>query len=269
MTYHIFVGYDEREHEVFQVAKHTLERYATVPIKVHKLHHKPLREAGLFYREWKMDARGQFIDLVDNRPFSTQFTFTRFLVPEIWKSITDTDKSPLVMFVDCDFVFRSDIGEMFALIEQKKILSKGKSPVYVTQHDYRPDSQIKMDGMAQSTYNMKLWAALMVFDMDHPDIDNLTPELVNTEGGRNLMSFCWVKDLHSIGTIPEEWHFIPDHSEKNTQTVKAIHYTEGGAWFPSKRGGSYDNLWWDSFESFLHTKLENGVFDKVGLIDAS
>lgn len=120
MTYHIFIGYDEREHEPFLVAKHSLEKRATVPVKVHKLHHRELRSAGLFTREWEIKANGQYVDKVDGKPFSTQFSHSRFLLPTLWKNLPDPTKSPLVMFVDCDFAWMEDIGEMFSEIERKR-----------------------------------------------------------------------------------------------------------------------------------------------------
>lgn len=268
-TYHIFVGYDEREHEVFQVCKHTLEKYSSVPIKVHKLHHKPLRDMGLLTREWKIDSRGQYIDLVDGRPFSTQFTFSRFLLPEIWKSINDPNKSPLVMFVDCDFVYLKDIGLMFQKIEDQKNRFGTRHAVYCVQHDYKPDNTVKMDGIEQSKYNKKLWAAMMVFDMDHAKNHLLDSETVNTATGRDLMQMFWVDDNTEIGRIAEEWHFIPSHSERNTNDIAAIHYTEGGPWFPNYRTCKYGNLWFKAYNEYLASKLINVHFKTEDIIDGN
>lgn len=267
MTYHIFIGYDEREHEPFQVAKNSLERHAKVPIKIHKLHHKPLRESGLFKRDWTVQADGQFVDNIDGKPFSTQFSHTRFLVPELWRNIPNSDKSSLVMFVDCDFLWRSDIGEMFAEIETKRQLNRGASPVYCVQHDYRPKNAIKMDNVKQVAYNMKLWSAMVVYDMDHLDNATLTPEVVNTETGRYLHNFGWLSTQHNIGTISEGWHFVPNHSESKTQDLHAIHYTEGGPWFPAYRNTRYAGIWWNEYNDYLKNKLLNVSFDLEGMLD--
>ncbi len=266
MTYHIFIGYDDREHEPFLVAKHTLLKYAKVPIKIHKLHHKPLRESGLFNREWLIDSKGQYVDKLDGKPFSTQFSHSRFLVPELWRNLSDPTKNPLVMFVDCDFLWRSDIGCMFEEIETKR-LAEIKSPVYCVQHDYRPKSEIKMDNIVQSAYNMKLWSAMMVFDMDHLDNSKLTSEVVNSQTGRWLHNFGWVGNTHSIGTIKPSWHFVPNHSENGSYSVDAIHYTEGGPWFPSYRQGKYSQIWWNEYNDYLKTQVVNIGFNVEGLID--
>lgn len=266
-TYHIFVGYDEREHEVFQVCKYTLEKNSTVPIKVHKLHHKPLRDNKMLTREWKIESNGQYTDLVDGRPFSTQFTFSRFLLPELWKTINDPNKSPLVMFVDCDFVYLQDIGEMFKEIENYKIRHGARNALYCTQHNYNPNNQVKMDGINQSRYNKKLWAAMMVFDMEHQKNEKVTCEYVNTTSGRELMQLSWVDDLTEIGHIEEKWHFIPDHSERNTNEIAAIHYTEGGPWFPNYRNCKYAHHWWTGYNQYLASKLFNVNFHTEEIID--
>jgi hypothetical protein len=267
MTYHIFIGYDDREHEPYLVAKHTLEKHATVPIKVHKLHHKELRQAGLFTRSWTIDESGQYICNVDGKPFSTQFSHSRFLVPELWRNIPDDDKSPLTMFVDCDFLWTQDIGEMFKEIETKRLRNNKSSPVYCVQHDFNPTNEKKMDDIIQSKYNMKLWSAMMVFDMDNPDNAHLLPETVNTETGRWLHNFGWVTDSHRIGNIDEKWHYVPNHSEKNTTDIASIHYTEGGPWFPGYRNCRYGSIWWDELNDYLKSKLRSVSFDVAGLID--
>lgn len=267
--YHIFVGYDEREHEVFQVCKHTLEKNSSVPIKVHKLHHKPLRDAGFFKREWKIDQKGQYHDLVDERPFSTQFTFTRFLLPELWNTINDPNKSPLIMFVDCDFLYLSDIGKMFKEIEDYKTRYGARHGVYCVQHNYEPNNTKKMDNVEQSKYNKKLWAAMMVFDMEFKGNEKLTADVVNTSSGRDLMQLFWLNDVSEIGQIDEKWHFIPNHSEKNTNEISAIHYTEGGPWFPNYRNCKYGNLWFDAYNEYLATKLTNVKFKVEEIIDGN
>lgn len=267
MTYHIFIGYDEREHEPYQVAKHTLEKHATVPIKIHKLHHKSLRESGLFNRVWTLNEGGQFIDNSDGKPFSTQFSHSRFLVPELWRNIPDDDKSPLAMFVDCDFLWRTDIGEMFAEINTKKLRNNSRAPLYCVQHDYKPKTDVKMDNIIQSSYNMKLWSAMMVFDMDHKDNANLTPREVNSETGRWLHNFGWVENDHTIETISHGWHFVPNHSESVNDDIHAIHYTEGGPWFPTYRTSRYAQIWWDEYNDYLRTKILKASFDVEGIID--
>lgn len=266
MTYHIFIGYDEREDLPFQVTRHSILKHTTVPVKIHKLHHKQLRQAGLFTREWKINKDGTYECLVDGRPFSTQFSHSRFLVPELWRNINDPDKSPLVLFLDCDMVFVEDIAVLFKDLEEKRLRNHKSSPVYCVQHNYNPESKIKMDGCKQEAYNMKLWSSFMVFDMEHADNEHLLPETVNTEDGRWLHNFGWIRDKHKIGVIPESWNFIPNHSEKNTSKISNIHYTEGGAWFASYRNCRYASVWCDSLSDYYSSKIKNVSVDVESIL---
>jgi hypothetical protein len=266
-TYHIFIGYDDREHIPFQVAKHSLESLSTVKIKVHKLDHLDLRTKGLFTREWKIEKNGQYVDTLDQKPFSTQFSFTRFLVPELWRSLPDSEKSPLVMFVDCDFVWLKDIGLMFQEIEEKRLKNFKSSPVYCVHHDYTPPNSIKMDNKKQEKYNFKLWSSMMVFDMEHKDNEHLIPELVNTETGRFLHSFGWCTDTNKLGSIHEQWNFLPGYSEKNTGNIGAIHYTEGGPNFPHLRQCRYASAWWDAYQQYLRERVLKISFNVEALVD--
>jgi hypothetical protein len=265
-TYHIWVGYDAREHTPFQVCKHTLEKYATVPIKVHKLHHKDLRKQGYFNREWHVDREGQYIDTLDGKPFSTHFSHTRFLVPELWRNEPDIDKAPLAMFLDCDMIALSDIKNLFALIEEKRLKNNKSSPLYCVHHEYKPLEKKKMDGAAQTSYNRKLWSAVMVFDMENEDNAFLTPEMVNSETGNRLHNFCWVRDLDKLGTIPESWQFIPNHSEKNSPKIDILHLTLGGPWFPDYKDCRYSGLWYKEYESYLKAHVLGLSFNVQDMI---
>ena len=159
-NFHIFIGYDEREHEVFKVAEHTIKKHTkSINVVVHKLHHKELREQGLFTRRWMTQRNGQMVCLEDNKPFSTQFSHSRFLVPELWRRLKDTNKDDFVMFVDCDFVFKEDLGVLLHEIKS----SNQNAPVYAVKHNYKPTSETKMDNVEQSQYNGKLWSAMVVY----------------------------------------------------------------------------------------------------------
>jgi len=263
MTYHIFIGYDEREHTPFQVAKHTLESHATVPIKVHKLHHRDLRKSGLFTRPWKIKSDGTYECLVDSRPFSTQFSHSRFLVPELWRNLNDPEKNPLTIFVDCDVLFKADIGLLFKQLES----GRKTNPVYCVQHNYKPENTLKMDGCQQFDYNMKLWSSFVVFDMSNEENAKLTPEEVNTWTGRQLHSFNWISNANLIGVVPESWNFIPNHSEKNSNTINMIHYTEGGPWFKDYRNCRYGDLWYEAFSDYLTNNLVKASFNTEKILE--
>jgi len=269
MTYHIFIGYDEREKEAFQVAKYTLEKNSSVPLKVHKLCHRELRAQGLFKRPWRIEESGQYVCEVDGKPFSTQFSHTRFLVPELWRTLSDSDKSPLVMFVDSDFAFVGDVKDLFDEVEAQKRQHNSSHPVYCVQHHYVPDSDIKMDNMKQVRHSKKLWTSLLVWDMDHSDNEVLTPELINMEDGGKLHQFNWINNELRIGSISESFNFIPNHSEKNTSNVQAIHWTTGGPYFKNYRNCRYADIWWGYYNEYLASKLKKVSFEVEDIIDCS
>jgi hypothetical protein len=267
--YHIYVGYEDRTHAAFQTAKYSIEKNSSVPVKVHKLCHKDVRNAGLLTRaSLTVGLTGQFIDAVDGRPFSTQFTFSRFLIQELHKQNKSHSDSDLIMFVDSDVLFLEDVGELFKEAEQQRALKATPPPVYCVKHNYKPKNDTKMDGMAQHSYNMKLWAALFILDTTHEQNEALTPALVNTAVGRDLMHFCWLDDVSTIGELPMKWHFLPGHSEKHTEHVSMIHWTEGGPFLPGYPKGRYDEIWLEYYLEYLHTKLELGTQGARELINA-
>jgi hypothetical protein len=89
--------------------------------------------------------------------------------------------------------------------------------------------------------------------MAHPDNKLLTPEVVNSAAGRELHNFYWITDEHSIGVIPERWNYIPNHSEKNTRDMSAVHHTEGSPSFAEYRNCRYASLWFDEFSRVMHS----------------
>ena len=101
----IYVGYDSREDIAYEVCRHSIVRRASVPVEVIPLNHRELRRQGLFWRPWIIRGDGQFMDGVDGLPFSTEFSHTRFLVPDLAKK----KGAEWALFVDCDFLFLEDI----------------------------------------------------------------------------------------------------------------------------------------------------------------
>ena len=66
----IFVGYDTREDIAFQVCKQSILDTASVPVEIIPLNQRVLRKEKLYKRPVDPLA-------------STEFTFTRFLVPHL------------------------------------------------------------------------------------------------------------------------------------------------------------------------------------------
>ena len=76
----VYIGYDPKEDMAYQVLKFSLERISSKPVRVVPIKKDVVKRMGLYRREHTtMD--GQYYDTIDGRPFSSEFSFTRFLVP--------------------------------------------------------------------------------------------------------------------------------------------------------------------------------------------
>ena len=225
----VFIGHDERLDIDWQVCSKSLrwnnKEGSGKPIRIFKMNHRTLRGIKLFNRAWQVEGHsGNYLDLNDGRPFSTQFSHSRFLTPHYAKYLGVNALDPCI-FMDSDFVVKADIWELIdGDLKDNKWREK---PISVVKHSYQPIKTEKMDHQSQLTYPMKLWSSLILFNLTHPlhkpDIDK-----VNAENGTWLHNFSWLK-LEQIGEIPEKWNFIPNHSETRvpTRDIKAIHFTEG------------------------------------------
>jgi len=225
----VFVGYDTREDVAWQVCKHSIiTRNKNVDVQPLKLNE--LREKGWYKRE--QDKLG-----------STEFTFSRFLIPEL------CNFNGWAVFCDCDIIFLNDIKELFDQADDKYA-------VMVAKHDYTPKEGTKMDGQTQTVYPRKNWSSVMLFNCGHPSNQSLTTDLVNNPEttGKYLHRFSWLKD-EEIGQISHEWNWLAGwYSEPQDGKPKAIHYTEGGPWFENYRHCEYDDLWKKELYHMMSTK---------------
>ncbi|TVV72102.1 glycosyltransferase [Sphingomonas solaris] len=212
----IYIGYDSREDIAWQVCRQSILRHASLPLGIHPLKQDVLRELGLYTRPH--DAKA-----------STEFSLTRFLTPHI--AATDGWS----MFIDCDFLYTRDIAPLFAGLDDSKAL-------YVVKHDYVPANAVKMDGKAQVTYPRKNWSSMMLFNGCNPYVRALSPRLVNSASPSYLHRFGWVPD-ELIGTIDLEWNFLEGEYPAPDATPAAIHFTNGGPWFPEWQSVDYADLW--------------------------
>ena len=207
----VYIGFDRREPEATKVALASLREKSSVALKVVELKEEELRSRGLYDRPFRTEGR-QRIDLRDGKPFSTDFSFTRFLVPEL-QGFKDW-----AMFCDGDFLFRWDIKDLFALIDESKA-------VMCVQHDYRPPETIKMDGQRQERYLRKNWSSLILWNCGHPANAAITAEVVNHQPGSFLHGFRWLDD-DLIGTLPECWNWLEGWSSPDI-TPRVVHMTRG------------------------------------------
>jgi lipopolysaccharide biosynthesis glycosyltransferase len=224
MSFRIYIGWDSREDIAYQVAKHSILRRSSSDIGVYSLKLSPLRELGMITRE--NDARA-----------STEFTFTRFLVPYL------NQYRGWAVFIDCDFLFLSDARELFVLADTTKA-------VQVVQHDYTPKPGMKMDGQTQHIYPRKNWSSCILFNCAHPSNRVLDLDMVNREEPGFLHQFKWLRD-DEIGELPYQWNYL--EGTYDTNDAKAVHYTLGGPWFPNCQDVDYAQEWCDERDDYLRT----------------
>ena len=207
----IFIGYDKREAKAYDVCKFSIEQVSD--IKINKLFSEDIET---YNRDW-------------GEPQSTDFTFTRFWVPQL------SNYEGWSFFVDCDFVFLADPLEILKDIDETKA-------AYVVQHPgYIPNSQIKMDGIAQHRAYRKNWASFILFNNSHPKNKRLTTEFLNNHRpGLDFHQLRWLDD-EDIGALPLEWNCLDDYYY--LENPKAIHYTDGGPWFDNYKETMYSDIW--------------------------
>ena len=216
----VFVGYDTREDIAYQVCKYSIESKQP-DASVRPLKQQELRDAGWY-------TRG--IDKLA----STEFTFTRFLIPEL------CNFKGWALFMDCDMILKTDIKELFDQADDQYA-------VMCVQHDYSPSATTKMDGQQQTVYPRKNWSSVMLFNCGHKSNQSLTQGLVNNPEitGAYLHRFSWLKDKE-VGELSPEWNWLVGHyKQPEDGTPKLIHYTEGGPWFENYRNCEYHQDWKD------------------------
>jgi lipopolysaccharide biosynthesis glycosyltransferase len=212
----VFVGYDPREDIAYQVCKHSiLSKQPNADVR--PLIQKELRDAGWYARP------------VDKLA-STEFTFTRFLVPEL------SEFKGWALFMDCDMILTVDIKELFDQADDRYA-------VMCVQHDYTPREGVKMDGQRQTVYPRKNWSSVMLINCGHPSNQALSKELVNDPSisGAYLHRFSWLKD-EEIGELDHTWNYLVGVYD-DIDVPKLIHYTEGGPWFENYRNCEFHKLW--------------------------
>lgn len=229
----VFLGWDSREEIAYEVCKYSIESRASKPVEIIPLKQTELKNLGIYKRD---------IDPLS----STEFTFTRFLVPHLM------GYTGWAVFADCDFIFLEDIENLFRLTNGHNYA------VMVVKHNYNPTNKEKMDGKAQHNYPRKNWSSLILWNCDHHKNKLLTPDIVNRATGAYLHRFQWLDDK-DIGYITHQWNWLVGwyHEPKNGKP-KALHYTEGGPWFENYMNCEYGAYWIEEKHKYMqHLNVVN------------
>lgn len=224
----VYIGYDAREDDAYRVCCSSLLRHSSIPIRLVKLELGAAQDAGCYRRAFRRAGK-QMIDLMDGRPFSTEFSFTRFLVPAL------SLYQGWAVFVDCDFLFTDDIAKLIPLMNPSKA-------ILAVKHTHIPAEYEKMDGVSQVPYHRKNWSSFVLWNCAHPSNRALTADVVNTLPGRSLHGFEWLKD-DEIGSLPMTWNWLSGVNEQLDEVPAAIHFTKGIPSFEGHEHSPYADLW--------------------------
>tara|TARA_B100000989_G_scaffold196241_1_gene148210 strand:- start:2850 stop:3548 length:699 start_codon:yes stop_codon:yes gene_type:complete len=229
MKINFFIGYDPKEDIAYRVCKFSLLKRASSHVNVLSLKLDELISKKLYTRSVDPLA-------------STQFTYTRFLVPKLM------NYKGWAVFCDCDFVFLADVIDLTKNLDDSKAL-------YCVKHDYSPKEKNKMDGKIQSIYPRKNWSSFIIFNCAHPSTKKLSVERVNNETGAYLHQFKWCKDKE-IGSLDERWNWLEGWTSKNNKNKPfAIHYTRGGPWFKQWENVEFAEDWILERDDYLKKKF--------------
>ena len=229
----IFVGFDYRERAATNVLIDSLYSNSKVPISITPLITSQLRNQKIYWR-----------DRDENQ--STDFSFTRFLVPYLM------NYEGWAVFMDCDMLCRSDIAELADYYDDKFSL-------LCVKHNHLPTEKVKFLGEKQTSYPKKNWSSLMIFNCSK--CKSLSLDYVNTASGLDLHRFHWLDGDHLIGSIDENWNHLIEvnNDKKNTdnEKIKMVHWTLGGPWFKDQRysGERFAAEWFAARD--ISTKLWN------------
>jgi hypothetical protein len=234
----VFIGFDSREVDEFQVAKKSLIRRSSVPLHVQGLYREALEwpgdDGGIYTRSWYQGARDQWIDRIDGRPFSTEFSFTRFSIPLLMQY------RGWALFHDSDMVWQADIAELLEFRDEKYA-------VQVVKHMQNPTETVKMDGRVQTTYDRKNWSSFVLWNCGHPANRQLHRGTLNAEPGSWLHGFRWLRD-DEIGEVPLEWNFLVgvNKPENLLPGIKpaVLHFTLGTPEMAGYEDCAFSDVYW-------------------------
>ena len=229
MKINVYIGYDGRQdsppkfndvkNPCYEVCKQSILNYND-KVNIQPIKLDNLIDSGLYYRETDPLA-------------STEFIYSRFLTPYL------NNYDGIAVYCDSDFLWQCDINEVLDYYDEKYA-------VMCVQHDYTPKSDIKMDGVVQTTYPRKNWSSLMVFNCEHENTKNLTVENVNEKSPKYLHRMEWTDE---VGSIPITYNYLEGDYEY-IENPKVIHFTNGGPWHETW-DGDYKNKWIKQYEELI------------------
>lgn len=224
----VFIGYEPTEQLAYDVCRDSMLTHASDPLLVEPLNQAALRAAGLYRRTFYREGEQGF-DAADGKPISTEFSFSRFLVPALcqWRG--------WALFCDSDMLWRDNVGRLFDM-------STSGYAVMVVKHQHDPIEDVKMrQGQIQTRYHRKNWSSMVLWNCEHPANRALSPYQVNTMPGWWLHGFDWLTD-GQIGGIPTQWNWLEGYSSCDV-APSVVHYTTGTPDVEGHEDAAYADEW--------------------------
>ena len=218
----VFIGFDTVETVSYHVLSHSIQARCSEPVSITPLMLTQL--SGLMTRE-------------RHNLQSTEFSFSRFLVPHL------CDYQGWALFMDCDMLVLDDMADLWNLRDDN-------FAVQVVKHDHVPKETTKFLGKPQSKYEKKNWSSVMLFNNEM--CKALTPDFVNTATGLELHRYQWLDGDHLIGDIPHRWNHLVGYDETvPVGEVSNLHYTIGGPYFDDYKDTDYAAEWFAEKDAML------------------
>jgi hypothetical protein len=219
----IYIGFDSNEVVAYHTLCQSILAKSSRPVRFTPINLSNLK--GVFNRE-------------RNKLQSTEFSFSRFLVPYL------SGYTGWSLFMDCDMLARADIAELFALADDKY-------SVMVCKHDYVPRDEVKFLGNVQTKYEKKNWSSVILFN--NAKCKALTPDYVNSATGLELHQFKWLGDDNKIGSLPLEWNWLIGEYSYSDK-AKICHFTLGGPYFKNYEKTDYADEWQAAYRQAIYVK---------------
>jgi len=221
----VLIGYDSVERVAFNVLSNSIQMRSSQPVSITPIMLSQLKD--IFTRE-------------ANPLQSTEFSFSRFLVPHL------CDYQGWALFMDCDMLAQDDISKLWALRDDRYA-------VQLVKHKHVPSETVKFLGHTQTRYEKKNWSSVMLFN--NAKCTALSAHYVNTASGLELHQFKWLHDDSLIGELPSRWNHLVGY-DKPCDKPGLVHFTIGGPYFSEYKGCEYSSEWHAERSSMLHCEQQ-------------
>jgi len=222
----IYIGFDKSEPIPYYVARQSLIGLGVPSDMIFGLSQQALRAGAIYWRDEQ------------NERASTEFAFTRFLVPYL------SGYQGVSMFCDADFLWRKDpriVLDVLAERDDPWVVGCVKHRISeYTERKYAKERWEKMGGKYQKWYDRKNWSSMMIFN--NRNCLELTPTAVSERSADWLHGMKWASDDKIVG-LPKTMNHLVGYAGYNDADPMAVHFTDGGPWLEGYEEVDYAWEW--------------------------